>query len=351
MQTLPTEIVDLVLDFVGPLPHARVVCRQWRDLIVAQERRQPGRRLSAAAYMGLLGECNAQTAIEWARSSGCHWHAAACAGAAKGGHLGLLMWLRRNGCSWNVLTYGWALTKGHQEIVAWLDDTECPKGTTDLWKPAILGSHDEILDWLLCMGGEPCPRGSCRFAARIGRLDLLQRIKSYGVGCLFTGCCAKVAGKKGHMHILEWLCDHGQNDLGDTIHGAACGGKLDIIQWAVARGHAPSVTTMGYAAGGGHRHVIEWLRDRGAAWYGATTGYAAHYGHFDLLKWLYAQGCPLSTKTFLIAARGAPLPILEWLRDQHCPLHMDECLRNARTPETKRFLASCAHLDVGPVQW
>lgn len=352
MQTLPIEIVDLVLDFVGPLPHARAVCRQWRVLIAAREiRRPPKSRLSAADYMGILGECNARAAIEWARSNGCPWSAAACAGAAKGGHLALLVWLRRNGCPWDLLTYGWALTKGHHEIARRFQmDTGCPTWTPDLWKPAIVGGHVEILDWL-CAHGAPWPRGACRFAARTGRLNVLQRIKSRGVRCQLAGCCARAAGKKGHMHILDWLYANGRCNLDHAICGAAWGGKLDVIQWAVARGQALCVTTMIFAAGGGHRHVIEWLRARGEAWYGETTGYAARYGHFDLLEWLHGQGCPLSTTTFKEAARGAPLPILEWLRDRRCPLRMDDCLRNARTrPDARAFLASCVHLDVAAVQ-
>jgi hypothetical protein len=343
MQTLPPEIVDMILAFVGPLPHARIVCRQWRHLIDAQ--RGQWRPLSATEYMGPLGQHNACAVIEWARTNGCPWDASACAGAAKGGHLGLLQWLRRSGCPWDVLAYGWAMARGHTQIADWLIDNKCPAKINDLWKPAICGGHIEIVGWLL-EHGHSWPRGSCRFAARSGRLDLLQRARSEGVKCQFWDCCPKAAAKKGHIHILEWLHGHGEGNFSASESAAAWAGRLDVIEWIVAQGHPLCVTTMMNAAGGGHRHVIEWLRNRGEQWYGGTTGYAAKHGHFDLLVWLYEQGCQLSTTTFLEASRGAPISILEWLRDRRCPLKVKDAMRKARTDEAKALIASCAHLDV-----
>jgi hypothetical protein len=343
MQTLPPEIVDIVLAFVGPLPHARVVCQQWRVLI--DHRQGRWRPPSADNYMGLLARHNARAVIQWARADGCPWDANACAEAAKGGHLDLLQWLRRNGCPWNTLAYGWAMVKSHAHIVEWFDDNERLVKIDDLWEPAIRQGHIEIVDWLL-EHGHPWPRGSCCFAAQSGRLDLLQRARPEGVSQHQPwGCCSRAAAKGGHIHVLEWLHAHHLAVLGEAMSAAAWAGRLDVIQWTTDHGQAPRLQTLMYAAGGGHRHVIEWLRDRGQPWHGGITGYAAAHGHFGLLRWLYEQGCDLSTSTFVMASGKAPIPILEWLRDQRCPLKVKDCLRDACTDEARALIASCAHLD------
>ncbi|AGO82829.1 Ankyrin repeat domain containing protein [Pandoravirus dulcis] len=342
METLPVEMVDRVLDFVGPLPHARAVCRQWHMLVAMQEERRPQFRLSAAAYMGLLGEHGERSAIEWARSSGCPWDASACAGAAKAGHLDLLRWLRRNGCPWDALTYGWALAKGHTEMISWLRDAGCPKQDGDMWKAAISGGHTEVVDYL--GAHTSVPHGSCCWAAASGHIDILQWVKSRGAQCAFPQCCSGAAGQKGHTHVLDWLRDRGEVCRSTAMVAAAWQGRLDVIQWGVARGMAPS-GLVGHAARAGHQHIIEWLRSRGEEWSAGITDDAAAFSHFDLLKWLYAQGCQLSTTTFYEAAGAGRLPILEWLRDRRCPLVVEECMEEAATPEAHTLIASCEHLD------
>ncbi|AGO84783.1 Ankyrin repeat domain containing protein [Pandoravirus salinus] len=343
MQTLPTEIVDLVLDFVGPLPHARAVCRQWSAIIDAHRARHPKRRLSTNMYMDLLGEHDARSVIEWTRDNGCRLYASACAGAARRGHLALLQWLRASGCPWHLLTYPWAVICGHADIVAWLANTDCPMAPRQWWHAAILGGRRDVIAWLDAR--YPWPTGSCCDAARAGHVDILQMAKSSGVDCSTFSGCSGIAAKKGNIRVLESLRDHGGIIFSQVLDAAAWSGRLDVVQWVVAQGKGLCVTTMVYAAGGGHRHIIEWLRDQGKPWYGATTGYAAKYGHFDLLKWLYAQGCELSTTTFLEAVRGAPMPILEWLRDHQCPLCIKRCKKNARTDDVRVWLDTCGHLD------
>lgn len=343
MQTLPAEIVDLVLGFVGPLPHARAVCRQWSAIIGAYWARHPTRRLSTNMYMDLLGKHDARSVIEWTRDNGCRWYASACAGAARRGHLALLRWLRANGCPWHPLTYPWAVVHEHADLVAWLADTDCPMEPRRWWKAAILGGHREIVAWLDAR--YPWPTGSCCVAARAGHTDIIQMAKSNGVDCNMFSGCSRIAAKRGDIRTLECLRDHRAIIFSQVLDGAAWSGRLNVIQWAVAQGEKPCVTTMVYAAGGGHHDIIEWLRAQGEPWYGGTTGYAAKHGHFDLLKWLYGQGCELSTTTFLEAVRGAPVPILEWLRDRQCPLLLKDCKRAAHTDEIRAWLDTCKDLD------
>jgi hypothetical protein len=345
MDTLPVEIIDMILALVGPLPHARAVCRQWRALIDGQtgQWRPP----SAGDYMALLAQNNAQTVIQWVRSNGCPWDAAACAGAARGGHLGLLKWLRDSGCPWDVLTYGWAMARQDHEMVAWLVDARCPAKIRRLWNPAIRGGHMEIIDWLLRSDHE-WPWGSCCHASEAGRLDIFQRAKTDGVRCLLCEWCPIPAAREGHIHILEWLCQRGEitpRQWKMAAIAAAEAGRLDVIQWIAAHGGALCKTTMSYAAAGGHRHVIAWLRDHGQDWWPHTMVFAIKYGHFDLLPWLYEQGCALTAEAFLEASRRAHLSTLEWLRSHRCPLNTVLCTREAHTDEAKTLIATCAHLD------
>jgi len=51
------------------------------------------------------------------------------------------------------------------------------------------------------------------------------------------------------------------------------------------------------AARKGHLHVLQWLREHGCPWNSSTCAYAAKEGHLDVLKWAREHGCPWTAAT------------------------------------------------------
>jgi hypothetical protein len=74
---------------------------------------------------------------------------------------------------------------------------------------------------------------------------------------------ATYAAKRGNVHVLEWLCDHGYSDHVMRLRlerQAAQFGQLDVLKWLHQRTPFQSSGSLrGWPTMNGHLHVLRWL--------------------------------------------------------------------------------------------
>ena len=111
-----------------------------------------------------------------------------------------------------------------------------------------------------------------------------------------------IAGKGGHVEVMEWA--RAEDCPWDvwTCEFAAEGGHLEVLKWARENGCPLDEQTCHYAAGGGHLDILKWARANGAPWDEVTCAFAAEAGHLEVLKWARENNCPWDEDTREIAA-------------------------------------------------
>jgi hypothetical protein len=156
MEELMPELVEMVLSQVNRLGliACRFVCTTWmrasprpREAHHHEEEQEEDDWSGQFAANGWLG------VLQWARTNGCPWNEATCAGAAEGGHLEVLQWARVNGCPWDESTCAHAALGGHLDVLQWAQTNGCPCADMAFFY-ATVGDHPEVLEWARANG---CP--------------------------------------------------------------------------------------------------------------------------------------------------------------------------------------------------
>ncbi|WZN64183.1 putative ankyrin repeat protein [Chloropicon roscoffensis] len=206
--------------------------------------------------------------LEYLRERGYKFHALACAGAARGGHLKALKFLRGLDppCRWDQETCAQAALGGHLDVLKWArsQDPPCPWGEMTCARAAE-GGHLEVLKFLRAQD-PPCPwnEWTCTGAAQGGHLDVLMWARSQNPPCPWdSGTCA-FAAARGHLDVLKWARSQNPPCPWDeqTCAHAAYGGHLDVLKFA--RGQDPPCPwsrslCRAAAERSDHQHVIDWI--------------------------------------------------------------------------------------------
>lgn len=167
----------------------------------------------------------------------------------------------------------------------------------NLWASRVWGNHDHVLktkgDWNTEDYETVCIKYDhnyiCTFAARHGRLDLLEQARRDGLYWNEWTCAH--AAKSGRLHVLEWLRNHGCPWNSWTCLYAADGGHLHILKWARERGCHWNESVCSRAAECGHLHILKWAREHGCPWNWETPFSAASSCHYNILYWCLTNGC------------------------------------------------------------
>ena len=101
-----------------------------------------------------------------------------------------------------------------------------------------------------------------------------------------------MAGRGGHLRVLQWARENGCPWGNLTCAGAAGGGQLELLQWARANGCEWNGTTCYIAAHGGHLGVLQWARENGCEWGPSACMGASQGGHLEVLQWAVAMVAP-----------------------------------------------------------
>ena len=179
--------------------------------------------------------------LEYVKGKGYELNGAACAGAARGGHLEALKFLRGLDppCPWDEWTCAAAAKGGHLEVLKYLraQDPPCPWSTSTCTYAAE-GGHLEVLKWARSQD-PPCPwsYGTCLMAARYGYLEVLKWSRSHGPPCPWDERTCEEAAKGGHLDVLKWVRSQDPPCPWDegTCQEAAEGGHLEVLKWLRAQ--------------------------------------------------------------------------------------------------------------------
>jgi hypothetical protein len=217
-------------------------------------------------------------------------------------------------------------------------------------------------------------------AAEIGDLVVMAWLREQG--CRFDCSAYAAAARSGHVHVLDWMYAHYEEELSElhmsdeacsdaalgnhtaalswlVAHGcafdretasfAAMSGKLDTLEWIHAN-RAPNgylleiddeysaigVDVCQEAARNGHVHVLEWVLANGGTWDDQAWSSAAFGGQLATLEWLLAKSTsstpPLGLDDHMCtsAAQSGSLDVLKWLRQHGCPWGHSVCKHAAR---------------------
>lgn len=247
--------------------------------------------------------------------------------AARYGRLDILQWGQRRCPSgvWKESVCIKAATGGHLDILIWARDQDPPlpwDGNTAIF--AAQEGHWKVVKWTWAQNLPSRSSAICSYAARQGRLDMLQWARKRGYDWNYWVYIE--AAQNGHVDVLQWAMDNDCPEIPGDGHDllpiyAAERGQVKVLEWARDLGCILDTHVCQRAARYGHLNVIQWLRtqDPPCPWGGGTCAYAAKGGHLNVLQWARAHGCPWDHRTRDMAIKKQHNHVLQWLDDHGCP--------------------------------
>lgn len=136
---------------------------------------------------------------------------AACAGAARGGHLALLQWLRAKRCAWDAQTSFEAARNAHVHVLEYTAGQQL--WSTKTCAAAAESGHFDTLKWLRA---HDCPWDQAVTSRAAARGDLAMLQWSRAQGCPWTEMTCNCAAQNGHLQVLKWFVR--RNEGGETSH-------------------------------------------------------------------------------------------------------------------------------------
>jgi hypothetical protein len=304
--------------------------------------------------------------VQYLMSIGCDADEAACAAAARHGHLDILKQLRAQDCPWISLN---ALAKVSSQYVP----CECGDGDDNMCVAAAEGGHLDILQYVLEQG---CvmDQATCNAAASAGHLHIIQYAAEQNIpltnkdwpskatdaypalACgvaYWTSLCDRAA-LRGDIVMLDWLVGNGVEIGRGTVQAAAEEGHIHVLEWLWER-HCPwDAWAFCRAISNDKWNVVHWLKDKGcvfdqwamlftvehstfaekavekrialleqfltAPWHPNFTAIVAYEDDLEVLKWAAANRCSIHESTGAVATQMGHTDIHEWCVGQGCPL-------------------------------
>ncbi|QHN71201.1 hypothetical protein [Mollivirus kamchatka] len=270
--------------------------------------------------------------LQWLRSKQCGWDSRTFAAAAAGrGDIDVLKWLRAECCPWDSQTFVAAVGRGDIDVLAWLRAEGCPWDSRTFARAAAIGDID-VLEWLL-LNECPWDMEAVARVAEYGNLHVLDwfTAKDFKTGA--TACAKDILGPIFHWRLSETRC------MCDTIlyRLAVKRNHLQVLQWLHDSGCLLHDSVASEAATEGRLVVLEWLHARGCPWNKYTCKAAAWGGHLEVLQWLKANGCPWDEQTCFGAASAGHLEVLQWARANNCPWDKTACAKASEVKHRRLF--------------
>jgi hypothetical protein len=121
----------------------------------------------------------------------------------------------------------------------------------------------------------------------------------------------------GDFELLKALRARGKEFVdGWTCAYAAKSGRLDILQWARANGAPWDKWTCAHAAESGALDALKWAHANGCPMDEWTCAYAAKEGRMDVLRWARSAGCPFTETAVEYAEDSRHYDAVAYLRDE-----------------------------------
>ncbi|GLE05501.1 hypothetical protein PINS_up014524 [Pythium insidiosum] len=291
------------------------------------------------------------------------------------GHVDMVKWLRENQLGvFDSMAIAASYQGGHLPLIEYFLAEELIEHSPLLTSSTMWGGHCELAIYFDEVVGVGCPYTTLWGAARLGRLDvcdrLLQRYPAFATQTMnLDHAC-----ESGDVAVLEWIDAHlgAHAKLSKTgVSFAAHGGHLACVQWLTQKVPAPwPKEIMDVAAEEGHLELVQWLHEhRSEGCSKKAMDSAAAKNRLEVVQWLHAnrsEGC--TVRAMNDAAANGHLEMVQWLhanRDEGCSVNamnraaasghlaVVEFLHANRsegcTSDAMRLAAANGHLEM--VQW
>lgn len=281
---------------------------------------------------------------KWLIAHGAKVPATACAMAAAGGHLEMLMFARENGGAWGDCMME-AARNGHLHLLEWAHS----KGASlhsDICEEAAAGGHLCVLQWARSRN---CPWKSPLVliaAASAGHLSILEWCLENSAE--WSSQVSSAAARNGHFPVVRWLSQNGcPLDEKMIFECAASHGDLDTIKWITnERSFACTTRVLALVAASGNLEALRYL-------YSLPTvpplldesvcAAAARQGRFEVLRWLREEAnCPWDSRTTSSAFEMNYATIFEWACLNGCPYAKEQFMQVKETMKRKRQQAQAS---------
>ena len=251
MEAMPKEL-RIPLSLVSDMESARWAASLFEDQLCED-------MIAFAAYRGNI------MFVQALRELGCPWDDQTCCEAAYGGHLDVLMWAVEYGCPVTEDVALAAIEGGHFRVIQWyVDSVEFPR----THRMCSIAARFGRLDMLAMMRDQGCPfdRLECEAeAAYAGHNDFFQWMLDNGMP--LSDLCIDFAIKGNRFETVKWVVEKGGAPMNcDTAAYAAKCGRLEMLQWLRSKGCPWDVTTLVSASLFGHVHVHDWAVENGCEW-------------------------------------------------------------------------------------
>jgi hypothetical protein len=284
MDSLPVEIVDMILRFAARSSHMKIVCA----------------RVCKFWYVIVSDAADQTIGLRYEKEM-------ACVYAAKHNHMNILQWLFHEG-------YEWCKTNSHKVV------KRC-----DL----------QTLRWL-CIH-KMLDAQAANFAARLGKLAIVEYLcDNYFVDNeeVYTA-----AAEGGHLEVLQYLSTKKSFMPDYVMDTAAANGHIHIVQWlAEVVKTKYSKATFSTAVSHGQLQMVKYLQERGCPSYSDMCEAAALRGDLKMLQYLRSQGCAWDHEVCAIATRRNRLVLLQWAVANGCPWVPELCLNLAKREDIRDWI-------------
>ncbi|KAG5188070.1 hypothetical protein JKP88DRAFT_178423 [Tribonema minus] len=162
----------------------------------------------------------------------------------------------------------------------------------------------------------------CEFAAGIGSVPLLERVRAQAPPFEWSNETSVAAAGGGHLGVLKWLRNQDPpcSWNAEACEAAVSSGHLDVLRWMRSQPlpcpwDAMSSRLATVAAFEGHLDALQYLHQEGCAWDESTTAAAAAGDHLHVLQWCRAATppCPWDTGVAYAAVESGSLQVVQWL--------------------------------------
>ena len=271
----------------------------------------------------VLARHHGLSALQWCRSnlelSQDVWGEQVVETAASMGDQTMLEWLRAQDppIPWDDSVCAAAAGRGDINMLGWLRGQDPPCPWSGIVTEAAAGRDTAALQWLRAQQ-PPCPwdERSCAAAARAGKLGVLIWLRAQDPPCPWSGTSFEAAAHQPDVEILKWLhgtgCPEALPTSGICIP-AAQRGHLAVLQWLCDQGHPLTKELYQWTALTDQSHILRFLLRMKVA----PPEYNGKFGHFG--------GFSLPMAMFL-ADIGTLLPEVTQnrvtqARKAHCAFH------------------------------
>lgn len=257
-------------------------------------------------------------------------------------------------CVWEALTV--AASHNHAHLVAWYMAQLQDPDELQEFKSGGLGTNLASV----AAGSLPFLRavhehglltaedreGIQRHAATEGHVLVLKWCKDSGDE-LHPESMARAA-EAGRLHVLQWMHAQGWPVLEDRRRGlwdaAIKSGNVDTVRWVMSHGGSLTVYACATAAKHGHLKVLQALHAAGCPWDASVICNAVRAPSYSklmdaeslkIVQWAVTAGAPLSAEACREAVHRGYLPTLEFLIGAGCPWEPTECVAAAASDDKR----------------